>query len=141
MATIARTKASLRLFGDDLIPEEITELLGYPPTNCQFKGEVIVGQNTGRSRTARTGSWRLHAAESEPGNIDEQIVEIFSKLTNDLGIWEDIASKYTVDLFCGLFMNEEMEGQDISSDSLLRLGQRKILIGLDIYAPDTDKIA
>ncbi|MFK8067283.1 MAG: DUF4279 domain-containing protein [Gammaproteobacteria bacterium] len=141
MATIARTKASLRIFGDDLIPDEITELLGYQPTNCQYKGEVIVGRNTGRSRTATTGSWRLHAAESEPGNIDKQIMEIFSKLTNDLSVWEEISSKYTIDLFCGLFMNEEMEGQDISPESLLILGQRRVLIGLDIYAPDTDKIA
>lgn len=102
---------------------------------------MIFGPNAGSSRIAKTGSWRLHATEFEPGNIDAQIEEIFSKLTNDFSIWEGIASKFTVDLFCGLFMNEEMEGQDISSESLLALGRRKILIGLDIYAPDRDKIA
>lgn len=89
-------------------------------------------------RVAITGGWWLQSAESEPGDLDSQIEEILGSLTNDLSVWDDIASKFKIDLFCGLFMNEEMEGIDISSENLLALGSRHILIGLDIYAPDSE---
>ena len=42
MAQISRTVAGLRIGGDDLIPSEITSLLGCEPSSEQTKGEVIV---------------------------------------------------------------------------------------------------
>lgn len=135
MAVIARTKASIRFFGDELVPDEMSLLLGCEPTSKHQKGEVLIGRNTGKSRIAKTGLWRLEANEAEPGDIDHQIEEILSRLTNDMDVWSDLSAKYEIDLFCGLFMDSEMEGISISPDNLRSLGERGIEIGFDIYGP------
>ena len=49
--------AGLRIFGDSLIPEEVTNLLGCEPTEARRKGDVI--PDTHYHRIAETGSWIL----------------------------------------------------------------------------------
>jgi hypothetical protein len=44
MAVLSGSTASLRFFGDDLDPDELTKLLGCPPTKSASKGEEIVGK-------------------------------------------------------------------------------------------------
>jgi hypothetical protein len=78
-----RSKATLRIAGDDLVPAEVSSLLGCAPTTAQRKGEVLIGKNTGVARIARTGMWRLQSADHEPENLDGQVEEILTKLTAD----------------------------------------------------------
>jgi hypothetical protein len=136
MASLDRSAASLRIFGDELDPKELTLLLGCEPSGAERKGQEIVGRSTGKVRVAKTGSWRLSATKREPGNLDAQIEEILSKLSSDLSVWRMISERYRVDLFCGLFLNGENEGLTISSKSLSDLGNRGIELGFDIYGSD-----
>jgi hypothetical protein len=76
--------------------------------------------------------WRLCAADREPEGLDGQIAEVLSKLTDDVSVWNAIAERYKLDLFCGLFMNERNEGLSISPLSLSALGLRHIELGLDM---------
>ena len=137
MASLDRTAASLRIFGDDLVPKEITLVLGHEPSDAEIKGQAIVGKSTGKIRVANTGSWRLSATKQSPGNLDAQIEEILSKLSSDLSVWKNLSERYQVDLFCGLFLNGGNEGLAISPKSLAALGLRGIELGLDIYGGDT----
>jgi hypothetical protein len=136
MASVQRSVATLRISGDDLNPAEISRLLGCDPSEAQTKGERLVGRVTGYVRIARTGMWRLCAADREPQDLDGQIDELLSKLTDELTVWGSIAEKFRLDLFCGLFMQESNEGLSISPDSLAALGLRHIELGLDIYDGD-----
>ena len=120
--------------GDALVPEEITALLGVSPTTAQIKGEKIVSSKTGKERIAKSGMWRLRATPCEPEDIDDQIHEILSQMTDDLAVWQRIGKKYKMDLFCGLFMGCSNEGFSISPQSLAALGARGVEMGLDIYA-------
>jgi hypothetical protein len=138
MASVQRSVATLRVCGDDLDPVEITLHLGCEPTFAQTKGKRIVGPNTGAVRIARMGLWRLQATDREPQDLDGQIAELLSKLTDDLGVWNSIAARYELDLFCGLFMKESNEGLSISPQSLAALGLRHIELGLDIYDGNDD---
>lgn len=135
MAQISRSRASLRITGDQLDPEIIIELLGCSPTISRKKGDVIIGQKTGNKRDAGFGIWRLRASEKSPENLDGQVQEILGQLTNDMKVWKSLGSRFELDLFCGIFMNEENEGMAISSKTLMELGMRGVKIGLDIYAP------
>lgn len=135
MAHLTSSKATLRVTGDDLDPEEISRQFGCKPTTAQRKGEAVVGHNTGRTRIAMFGMWRLQATPREPEDIDGQISEILGQLSDDLEVWRTIGQRYKVDLFCGLFMKSGNEGLSLSSSSLHALGVRQIEIGFDIYGP------
>jgi hypothetical protein len=132
MGAIDHSVATLRFFGDDLVPDEITALLGASPTVSHRKDQELVGSKTGIVRIAKTGSWRLSAARREPEDLEAQILEVLGQLTQDLGVWESL-SRYEPDLFCGLFMGSSNDGLPLSAKVLLSLGQRGIALGLDIY--------
>jgi Domain of unknown function (DUF4279) len=133
MATIAKSTATLRVFGDDLEPESVTRLLGTEPTDQYRKGETRTTSG-GRQYTRKYGMWRLGCEDCAPEALDEQIAEILNGLTDDLLVWQSVTSKYTVDIFCGVFMNESNEGFCLSPITLAALGARRIEIQFDVYA-------
>jgi hypothetical protein len=139
MAQLQKSVVALRIWGDDLTPDEITTLLGASPTRAQTKGDRFVGKKTRHVRIAKAGMWSLCASDREPEDMDGQIHEILSQLTGDLTVWQTITRKYYADLFCGLFMRVGNEGLTVSSQSLAALGARGIEMGLDIYAGDDDE--
>ena len=138
MAHVQRSVVTLRIGSDDLIPDEITRLLGATPTKAQTKGEKIVGKNTGHVRIAKAGMWRLSATDREPEDMDGQIEEILSQTTSDLAVWRSIGEKHQIDLFCGLFLGGSNEGMSLSAKSLAALGVRGIELALDIYSGHED---
>jgi len=130
---LQESKATLRLIGDDLIPKQISKMLGRNPTSSQMKGESLPTKDLSRQRTARTGAWHLKARPFEPEDIDAQVRELLNELTDDLEIWRQLAARYRVGLFCGLFMRGVNEGMTLSPQTLEMLGVRGIELGLDIY--------
>jgi hypothetical protein len=44
-----------------------------------------------------------------------------------------LSDEYSLDLSCGLFMKVSNEGMNVSSESLVALGQRHIALSLDVY--------
>ena len=113
MAQISRSKASVRIIGDSLLPKEITKLLQCEPTGAYAKGDTRVVKATGREVTYPRGAWCLQATEAEPENLDAQIEEILGKLNPDLSVWKHLSEKYYIDLFVGLFMEQSNEGMDV----------------------------
>ena len=134
MGAIHHSAASLRFFGEDLVPEEITALLGASPTRSCRRGDDT-STKAGIVRIAKTGSWRLHAERREPEDLEAQVFELLDQLTPDLEIWASL-SRYTPDLFCGIFMASRNDGFPLSAKALLALGERGIAMDLDIYSPD-----
>jgi len=139
MAHISKSAATLRIMGDDLVPAEITNLLGANPTFEHSKGQVFTSKSSGNKRTTKTGMWRLQAKDAKPENLDVQIEEIFNQLSSDLELWESLKEKYSIDFFCGIFMRSSNEGMEITPMSLRLLGERGVKLGLDIYGPDEDE--
>lgn len=135
MAHLSKSAATLRVMGDNLVPDEINSLLGCLPSTSYVKGEVIRGKKSGRDFTMRTGMWRLEATSCEPENLDSQVAEILSQLTQDLNVWTNLKDRFDIDLFCGFYMEVTNEGVEISSATLKLLGERGIALGLDIYGP------
>lgn len=132
MAAMERSVATLRFFGDDLDPAEVTVLLGAEPTVAIRKGDEQLGSKTGTVRIAKTGSRRMSATPREPEDLESQIAEILSALTADPAVWYKLA-RYEPDLFCGMFMGSSNDGVTLSPASLLELGRRGIQLNLDIY--------
>jgi hypothetical protein len=72
MARLDQSKASLRICGEDLNPDEISQILACEPTNAYRKGQIVVGKHSGKLQK-RTGSWILNASSQQPENLDAQI--------------------------------------------------------------------
>jgi hypothetical protein len=138
MSAIHHSIVTLRIYGDDLVPQDITKMLGALPTHSVAKGQEIVGRKTGKVRVAKTGMWRLCASDREPEDIDGQIREIFSQITADIAVWQSITKKYRANLFCGAFMSETNDGLSISPQSMAVLAERGIELWFEIYAPLQD---
>jgi hypothetical protein len=141
MGDLDHSAASLRIMGDDLRPEEITQLLGKEPSASQTKGEILTGRVTGIQRTAKFGMWQWGAERREPGDLETQIHEILGPLTDDLAIWKQLAQHYHMDIFCGAFMKSTNDSIILSAETLSRLGNRGIDLNLDIYGSGEDEDA
>lgn len=135
MAVVARTCASLRIFGDDLDPDEITAVLGTQPSRAIRKGEPM--QVPPSHPPARTGSWLRSASKADGDNLDAQIEWILSPLTSDLIVWKDLGARFELDMFCGVWMDATNQGTGLSPATMKLLGDRGIPIGLDIYIEDS----
>jgi hypothetical protein len=130
-----KSAASLRIIGEGLVPEEITRILGRPPTRAQSKGQVLRHESTGREWTSRTGIWHFRVADRAPDDLNGQVMEILGQLNQDLAVWASLSARFRMDIFCGLFMAKNNEGLSLSPEVLLALGQRRIELGLDLYDP------
>lgn len=132
MGHLHHSEATLRVFGDDLNPEEVSSLLGAEPTYMCRKGDAraLTG---GRVIIEKRGSWRLSASRREPENLDGQVLELLGRLTQNLEVWKELSTRYEVDLFCGVFMESSNDGLPLSPMTLLALGERGIKLDLDIY--------
>ena len=137
MGRLRETAASLRFFGDDLDPQEITSRLGGPPTVGVRKGDAWL-TSRGVEKIARTGSWRLQVDRRQPGDLDGQILELLSHLTSDLETWRELSARYRGDIFCGLFLETGNDGGSLSPTTLAAIGLRGLELDLDIYAPLDD---
>jgi Domain of unknown function (DUF4279) len=142
MGKIRKSVVALRVIGDDLVPDEVTALFGTPPTRAHVKGETgkhIVGPKVGGVRVARSGMWTLEASDREPEDMNSQIQEILSRTTSDISVWQTIARRFRVDLFCGLWLIGSDNGLTLSPGSLAALGERGIELGLCIYGGYEDE--
>lgn len=139
MAQLHRSKATLRIAGDALVPNDISAALGHAADKTQVKGQEFVNRTTGNVRVARFGMWRLAAPDSEPGDLDAQVKNILGKLTSDMSVWRRLAAEFDIDLFCGLFMQKDNEGLSLSAESLAMLGERGIELALDIYSGNEEE--
>jgi hypothetical protein len=135
MTMVSRSLASLQVMGDALDPDAVTARLGCQPTHSHAKGEVVARQGKVPPRTAPSGMWSLIAAETSPADVDGQVAWLLDQCTTDLEAWAWVGERYQLRLFCGWFMDHLNEGLTISATSLERLGQRGVLLDIDLYGP------
>lgn len=127
---IDATSVTLRFFGDDLDPDELTRLLGAKPTVQRRKGDVIPDRD---GRVADTGSWLLSSERQSHKALELQIGGLFARLTDDVAVWRDLVARFKSDLFCGLWSESWNRGLELSPDILLQISDRGLRVGFDIY--------
>ncbi len=122
---------SLRIFGDDLDPDELTQLLNCQPTKAYRKGHVVT--TTMSPRTVRTGQWFLSVEKNRLQTLEEQIAELFEKLPDDLEIWKKVNKRFHASIYCGAWLKGWNRDVWFSAELLKKMADRELLIGLAIY--------
>jgi hypothetical protein len=135
MAAIARTRASLRVLGDTLEPEEVSALLGRPPTRRRRKGDKVEGKS---EATAPTGAWILDSNLSERVELEEHVEVLLGSLSNDMDEWSSLTDRFSASMHCSLFLDQYNEGFELSPRVTRALADRGIVIAFDIYSGDAD---
>jgi hypothetical protein len=121
----------LRVFGNDLDPDEVSTQLGSAPTSQCRKGDIHRGKRY--DRVEKQGSWRLGVDHVRGVPLDGLINRLLDRLTGDLAVWRELTARYNVDLFCGLHLELWNRGLALSPRTLLRVAERGLELGLDIY--------
>jgi hypothetical protein len=132
LAEVHKTALSLRFSGDNLDPDEITDGLGVRPTSAARKGGIHLTPK-GKEIISRTGLWLLTVEQSSPGDLEKKITALLSPLTDNLDIWRHFATRYSGNIFAGLFIAAPNEGLSLGPQTLSALVSRGLVLGLDIY--------
>ncbi len=121
MSNISKALVSIRFYGDDLEPEELTRLLGAQPSRANRKGQPRKSSK-GKTSIARPGTWLIEYSE-EPvaAGIDEQLNFLLDELTEDIATWRDLTRRFKADVFCGIFLDTWNEGFCLTESTLQRL--------------------
>ena len=80
---IERVKVTLRVFGDDLDPDEISGVLGCEPTRKARKGDVVGADYNAHQRVSPFGSWELNSGEREHLELEEKVLKLLSRVNPD----------------------------------------------------------
>ncbi len=128
---IDRARVSLRVTGATLIPEEVTRLLGCQATRSYREGDEVGTPR--RHRVAKSGMWMLVGDDPETADLEQQIVTLLSRVSVDLAIWHDLATEFSVDILCGVFLDDWNRGFELSPRVMRMLGERGIKLGVDVY--------
>ena len=63
------------------------------------------------------------------------INQLLNGLSPNLEAWEDLTSRFRVDIYCGLFLAEGTgnEGFSLTPKTARRLAARRVEVGFDLY--------
>lgn len=130
--SVDRVQVSLRLFGADLDPDAVTRALGLAPTDAGRPGGVRT--KAGGRMKVTTGFWYLDAtAGPVPDSLEAQIKSLLARLPQDPGIWRQLAARWRMELFCGLFLDYWVRESALPPALLGALAERGLTLRLDIY--------
>lgn len=130
----AQTFASLRLYGDALVAEQVSLQLGLPPTECAERGDKRVSFS-GKTRAAPTGRWILqtegHVAATE---LQPHIEWLLDRIESAGVVPADIPGVSRADICCFWLSATGHGGPVFSPDLLGRLARSRLTLCLDIYS-------
>ena len=125
---------TLRIFGDSLVPDEVTALLGVEPTHAHAKGDRHLGKNGREYAARRIGMWQLRADESGEA-LESRVLSLLARLPSSETTWATIKKSFGADLSIGYFMERTNEELLLTPRILGALANRGIELLLDIYDP------
>jgi hypothetical protein len=128
-------RISLRITSEDLVPEEITAILGRAPDEAQQKNEPLYREDGSLLRVPTFGAWRavLTPEDTDEWDCGEAMLELLATLPPDVQIWRALAEKYNVSLVVGLSMAAANKGFVLSPEVMHYLGERRMVAGFDVY--------
>ena len=128
--TCEETYATLRIYGDQLEPDEISRRLGIMPSKSQTKGQP--GQAGG---LAPVGGWFLTSkGQIESRDVQRHIVWILDQISEREPVLKEIQGQgFEMDVFCYWASAHGHGGPELSHNIMQRLSSLRLKIGFDVY--------
>jgi hypothetical protein len=131
---VDEVRVTLALYGDDLDPVEISNLLGCQPTSSHRRGEVRIGKKTGHRTVYKQGAWLLDADGRAPRTADELTTELLEKVSSDDNLWLDLGRRFDVQMRYGIFVEAWNRGFGLRRDVVCRVARLCASLEFDVYA-------
>jgi len=130
---VDRWSISLRVYGEQLDPGNISEILGCDPTSSERKGAR--GCLDDGAPIPRTSHWLLGIESKNFGEQDDVdgIRMLLERLPSAGDLWASLTSTYNVDVFCGVYMETWNRGFGISPEVSRMLSDRNLEVEFDKY--------
>jgi hypothetical protein len=106
--------ATLRVHGDDVPFEEITQRLGVKPTRLHRKGEC----RGPRSPSYRHDAWMYQSSLHESEPLERHIEALWQVVQPELEYIKALKQRFKVDVFCGYRSNCDHAGFEVSHKCL-----------------------
>ena len=133
MDNLERAMVSLLIHGDELVPEEVSALLGALPDIGVRKGESFLS-SSGKTIAAKTGRWTFTLGWRAAPDIDELIMELLGALSEKVEVWDDLAARFDCYLSVGLYFVDCTGGMVFRPGTLRAVGERGLTLDFDMYA-------
>lgn len=131
---IPQIKATLRVMGASLEPDDVSKLLGLTADQAHRRGDPRKNKAHGSQCAPYSeGIWLLRSTETSP-DVEAHIAELIKRLNGKDRAILDLKSKgFRVDVFLGIIGIEGNYGFTLSDSSLESLGRLGISVGFDLY--------
>jgi hypothetical protein len=130
---MAKISATFRVVGRDLVPDDISLLLGRKPDEAHRKGDPRLGESGRRYSDFNTGLWAIDTPKDEKP-LDEHLGELLGKLEGYKSVMRNLQEKgYSLDIFVGVFGGANIEFA-IPPDILRKLGNLNLKLIIDVYS-------
>ena len=126
---------SLGITAEDLVPDDVSKVMGCEPDESQQKGKPVFRKDGTVMRMARFGAWRLilRPEDTDEWDCAEAMMLVLRRLPSAVRLWQRVTKRYKVDFFVGLSMPCKNKGFELSPEVMKYLGDRGIAAGFDVY--------
>lgn len=128
-------RITVRITSQDLVPEEVTEILGCEPDESQQKGKPLLREDGSIKRIPKFGAWELIARPKDTDEWDccEAAMELLRRLPSDTNKWLLLSKRYKICILFALSFESSNKEFSLSNEFLKYTGLRGIFAGFDIY--------
>ena len=128
---VPRIRVSLRISGDSLDPDFITQQLGVTPTMSARKGDPPRRGTEPRD----VGVWVYRPDVPPDTELGDALDLLLESLPEDATLWEELSSTFAVDVFCGVFLEADNQATRIDAAVIARLAHLGLAVSFDFHAP------
>jgi hypothetical protein len=128
---------SLIITGDDLNPDQVTQLFGMLPTRAHKKDAPIIRADGTVQRIPKIGTWvfQLTPTDTDEWDVEEAAKLLISQFPADPRVWATLPVDVKMRLSFGLDIEDaNNRGFSLSSDILRFVGDRNVRLDFDLYA-------
>ena len=128
--TCEETYATLRIYHDELDPEQISKALSLTPSDAQRKGDALSS-----GRVLPTGGWFLSSKDRVTSkDIRRHIVWILDQLDANKEALSLLQNQhYEMNIFCFWASASGHGGPQLDHEIMKRLASLRLDVGFDLY--------
>ncbi len=123
-----RTKASFRIWGPSLNPDDITQQLHLLPDYTHLQGDYPQGNP--KHTAYKHGMWSLHSKAPPQEELDVHLQNLLSTLEPHAEVIRILSSQAQVDFYCGIF---GLPGFNVSPQTMARMSALNIRFSVCFY--------